>query len=267
MEEKFPSCSKLPIAFYLGCSTLNAGRPSAPFQVSAVFSIPPQSATSRWRPLEWVQRVYDETPRVSARKSLPTAYRRARGTVPRRTPTQCRPLHRRTVTAHLATPTTTASVGKPYCKVFMIRVCLEVAPRRAVLRRRVEEQIPHVPAVRVSPAGPLLALPADDCVCMFAPHLFCVDENPRLTGCTRIAYLVCESTLRASYSILFGVFHHAIPATPLSLGTRSNNRRSSFHTSSSVIVRAHTHPHLNHQEGPGTRTDHLPQRRRQFPCR
>ncbi|KAJ7846317.1 hypothetical protein B0H14DRAFT_3138798 [Mycena olivaceomarginata] len=74
MEEKFPSCSKLPIALYLGCSTLNAGRlSSAPLQVSVVFS-PPQSATSRWHPLEWVQRmqrVYDETARVFARKAEP----------------------------------------------------------------------------------------------------------------------------------------------------------------------------------------------------
>ncbi|KAJ7809397.1 hypothetical protein B0H14DRAFT_3151630 [Mycena olivaceomarginata] len=41
-------------------------------QVSVVFLIPPQSATSRWRPLEWVQRmqrVYDETARVPARKA------------------------------------------------------------------------------------------------------------------------------------------------------------------------------------------------------
>ncbi|KAJ7326450.1 hypothetical protein DFH08DRAFT_340166 [Mycena albidolilacea] len=41
-------------------------------QVSVVFSIPPQSATSRWRPLERVQRmqrVYDKTARVPARKA------------------------------------------------------------------------------------------------------------------------------------------------------------------------------------------------------
>ncbi|KAJ7805592.1 hypothetical protein B0H14DRAFT_1594324 [Mycena olivaceomarginata] len=43
--KKFPSCSKLPIAFYLGCSTLNAGRPSsAPLQVCprSVLCFPPK---------------------------------------------------------------------------------------------------------------------------------------------------------------------------------------------------------------------------------
>ncbi|KAJ7870553.1 hypothetical protein B0H13DRAFT_1896117 [Mycena leptocephala] len=97
----------------------------------------------------------------------------------------------------------------------------------------------------------LLAFPGDYCVCLFAPHPFCVDENPRLTVCTRIAYLRCEPTLRASYSIhFFGVFHNRIyesvsttihtasshtgafsihglvPVTRLSLDTHSNNRRS-----------------------------------------
>ncbi|KAJ7798751.1 hypothetical protein B0H14DRAFT_3544053 [Mycena olivaceomarginata] len=77
-RRKIPSCSKLPIALYLGCSTFNAGRPSsAPLQVSVVFSIPPQSATSRWRPLEWVQRmqrVYDKPARVPARKADKFSY-------------------------------------------------------------------------------------------------------------------------------------------------------------------------------------------------
>ncbi|KAJ7805585.1 kinase-like domain-containing protein [Mycena olivaceomarginata] len=47
-KEFFSLCRKLPIALYLGCSTLNAGRPSsAPLQVSVAFSIPPQNATPR----------------------------------------------------------------------------------------------------------------------------------------------------------------------------------------------------------------------------
>ncbi|KAJ7923281.1 hypothetical protein B0H13DRAFT_2403854 [Mycena leptocephala] len=76
--------------------------------VSAVFSIPPQSATSQWLLLEWVQRmqrVYDKAPRVSAGKSLPTAHRRVRATVPRRTPSQSRRLHLMTVTAQYARQT------------------------------------------------------------------------------------------------------------------------------------------------------------------
>ncbi|KAJ6524217.1 hypothetical protein B0H19DRAFT_598968 [Mycena capillaripes] len=55
---------------------------------------------------------------------------------------------------------------------------------------------PHAPAVRVlsatslrGAAAPLLVLPADYCVCIFAPHLFCVDKNSRLTACTRVAYI------------------------------------------------------------------------------
>ncbi|KAJ6549917.1 hypothetical protein B0H19DRAFT_1378665 [Mycena capillaripes] len=45
---------------------------------------------------------------------------------------------------------------------------------------------------------------------MFVPHLFCIDETPRVTACTKIAFLRCEPTLRASYPILFfGVFHNA----------------------------------------------------------
>ncbi|KAJ7932186.1 hypothetical protein B0H13DRAFT_1857316 [Mycena leptocephala] len=118
--------------------------------------------------------------------------------------------------------------------------------------------VPYTPTVRVTStaslhgaAASLLAFPGDYCVCPFAPHPFCVDENPRLTVCTRIAYLRCEPTLRASYSIhFFGVFHNRIhesvsttihtasshtgafsihgvvPVTRLSLDTHSNNRRS-----------------------------------------
>ncbi|KAF8162259.1 hypothetical protein K438DRAFT_1985194 [Mycena galopus ATCC 62051] len=64
-------------SLYLG-STLNVGRPSpAQPQVSAVFSIPPQSAASRRRPLERgqrLQRVYPETARVSAKKVGKSSY-------------------------------------------------------------------------------------------------------------------------------------------------------------------------------------------------
>ncbi|KAJ6524214.1 hypothetical protein B0H19DRAFT_1386238 [Mycena capillaripes] len=48
---------------------------------------------------------------------------------------------------------------------------------------------PHAPAVRVpsaaslrGAAAPHLVLPADYCVCIFALHLFCVDENSRPTN-------------------------------------------------------------------------------------
>ncbi|KAJ6536186.1 hypothetical protein B0H19DRAFT_1079707 [Mycena capillaripes] len=97
---------------------------------------------------------------------------------------------------HRATPRfATAPVGKPYCKVFMSRgprillnFSLQAGPRRTLLRSRVGERIEYI-GVRVPSAvslhGAAPPLLAYHCVRIFAPHLFCVDENPRLTACTR----------------------------------------------------------------------------------
>ncbi|KAF8173994.1 hypothetical protein K438DRAFT_126846 [Mycena galopus ATCC 62051] len=108
---------------------------------------------------------------------------------------------------------------------------------------------------------------------MFAPHLFCVDDDPRPTVSTRIACPRCDPTSRASCPVLFfGVFHNATPegvptaihavfshtgvlsshgvapATRLSLGTCS-------HTISAlllhIIVGARTlHPILTSRKAP-----------------
>ncbi|KAJ7813707.1 hypothetical protein B0H13DRAFT_2382241 [Mycena leptocephala] len=108
------------------------------------------------------------------------------------------------------------------------------------------------------------------------------------TVCTQIAYLRCEPTLRASYSIhFFGVFpirihdsvstaihtafshtgafsiHGVVPVTRL-----TNDRRSFLFLCIPVShrARAHTHPYLNQPDGPSTHPNDLLQRR-PLPCR
>ncbi|KAJ7303451.1 hypothetical protein DFH08DRAFT_1089441 [Mycena albidolilacea] len=78
---------------------------------------------------------------------------------------------------------------------------------------------------------------------------FCLDENPRLSACTRIAYQRSEPIFRTSYrntrERTYAAFSHTaafsihdiVLATRLSLDT---HRRSFCYTSSSAIVRAHT---------------------------
>ncbi|KAJ6480993.1 hypothetical protein C8R45DRAFT_1100561 [Mycena sanguinolenta] len=119
-------------------------------------------------------------------------------------------------------------------------ICLEGGPRRALLKRRVEEQsgwirVPHV--VRAPSAALLPNAPAP--FSRDSPHPFC----DRLIACmTWIASPRCDPTSRASYSILFfavvqsrihesvpmcrnprrvfSYLHGVVPATGLSLGTR-----------------------------------------------
>ncbi|KAJ7239063.1 hypothetical protein C8J57DRAFT_1528340 [Mycena rebaudengoi] len=163
--------------------------------------------------------------------------------------------------------------GKLYCKVFMIRSrglvlvwkqalvlhCLEGGWRSEVFG------FPHahsLPSRRFEVLQRPFSCSPGTASAYSQLHPFCVDENPRLTACTRTAYQHCEPTLRESYSILLSVFHsgsreriyhhphrvlsyrHVLNswhrATRLSLDTRSHNRRSSFYPSSATIVRAHT---------------------------
>ncbi|KAJ6537022.1 hypothetical protein B0H19DRAFT_1270696 [Mycena capillaripes] len=95
--------------------------------------------------------------------------------------------------------------------------------------------------------APLLALPADHCVCVFAPHLLCIDGNPRLAACTAWdSYPRCVPVSQASYSIVQSGIHESapsamdaafshtgassihglLPTTRLSLRTRSHNINS-----------------------------------------
>ncbi|KAJ7797836.1 hypothetical protein B0H14DRAFT_3493183 [Mycena olivaceomarginata] len=103
---------------------------------------------------------------------------------------------------------------------------------------------------------------------MFAPQPFCVDDNPPLTVCTRIAYPRCEPTSRASYSIVFfGVSHSGIRDSVLTAIHRVFSHAGAIHVVVGHRARAHTHPYLNPQEGPSTHPDDLLQRRRPFPYR
>ncbi|KAJ7272200.1 hypothetical protein C8J57DRAFT_1599241 [Mycena rebaudengoi] len=310
-----PFCaSPQPILRQIAAALPDAAAPVPPCafnaDVSAVFSILPQSTTSRWRPLELgqrIQRVYDETAQVSSRKSLPTAHRRVRGTVPHRTPSQCRRLHCMTVTAQYA-PQTDFHAPPFRCTPSHDATMKSCRPndhglgRRAVLQGLHDSrgacfafyfsyithwillffffawkpssytaekaggrakwvgvfEFPMRPSCAFLPPRrfevlkhPFSRSPRTTASTYSQPHPFCVDENPRLAACTAWDCLLALRTHIASTSGIhestptaintaFSI-HGVVPATRLSLITRSHNRRSSFYTSSSAIVRAVTH--------------------------
>ncbi|KAJ7247458.1 hypothetical protein C8J57DRAFT_1240786 [Mycena rebaudengoi] len=213
----------VPIALYFGCSTLNAGRPSSsPLQVSAVFSIPPQSATSRWCPLELgqrIQRVYKETARVSARKVEPP---------------------------HRTSPALLFFAADLACSLPGSRLSsytAEKAGGRAKWVGVFEFQSPTRPPSASLPPRRFQVL----------KHPFCVDENPRLAACTAWD---CLPALRTHIASISGIHESTptaidtafsvqgvVPATRLSLATPSHN---------SYRARGYTHPNLSQQEGSGT---------------
>ncbi|KAJ6524212.1 hypothetical protein B0H19DRAFT_1386237 [Mycena capillaripes] len=134
-------------------------------------------------------------------QSLP-AHHGVRPIVPPRSSTQCRGYTLTPTTGRrdevLRLPTTTASVGKAYCKVFMRRgtrillIFFATILRQAVLARRVEERSGRIEF----PTRPLCA--------SLLPHYF----ERRIFVSQHVRGL---PTSRASYSILFyGVFHNEI---------------------------------------------------------
>jgi hypothetical protein len=69
---RLPHSRSVPIPFFVSLQKYSPLTFPPETQVSVVFSIPPQSATSRWRPLEWaqrMQRVYNIPARAPARKA------------------------------------------------------------------------------------------------------------------------------------------------------------------------------------------------------
>ncbi|KAJ7820175.1 hypothetical protein B0H14DRAFT_3147191 [Mycena olivaceomarginata] len=109
--------------------------------------------------------------------------------------------HRWPAPSHVARP---PSVGRPYCKVFISRVCLEAGPHYALLkggwRSGVGALVVHLctrPSTASSQRGvaPLIALPGDASFSLFALHPFCVDKSTlvafkftsKLQSCTQHA--------------------------------------------------------------------------------